>query len=93
MDSITISTELNKIQNIHYCLSEDNPITYIVFQEQFRNKLSPAQNEMISSRIDKLYNKSSSEVEDFISSRDFALMLSPLSEKYEEHGTTIVTPS
>lgn len=92
MDSITITTELNKIQNIHSCLNEDNPITFIVFQEQFRNKLSPAQNELISSRIDQLYNKSSSQIEEFISNRDFALMLAPLAEKCEEHGITNVCP-
>jgi len=90
MDRLRIATELHKIQNIHPCLSEDNPVTYIVFQEQFRDQLSAEQNKMISSRIDDLYNKSKTQVDEYLSTRDFALMLSPLSEKYEEQGTTIV---
>lgn len=90
MDSISIIVELNKIQSIHSCLNEENPITYIVFQEQFRDKLSQQQHELLNARIDQLYNKESSKVQEFISTRDFSLMLAPLCEKYEEHGKTIV---
>ena len=86
MDSLTINAELQKIQNIHSSLDEHNPITFIIFLETFRQKLSPEQIRMIDERIEELTNKTNTQVNQFLQTRDEKLMLTPLSLKTEESG-------
>lgn len=89
MDSLTINAELQKIQNIHSSLDEHNPITFIIFLETFRQKLSPEQIRMIESRIENINNKFNNQLNDFLQTRDEELMKTPLLLKTEESGVMV----
>jgi len=86
MDSLDITSELNKINAIHSSLNEHNPLTYIIFMEGNREHLSDAQIEWIEERITKLENKESHLLEKSLSKIDVGLAMAPLSSKMEEHG-------
>jgi hypothetical protein len=86
MDSVTISTELSKINNIHQSLNETNPITYIIFQETFRDKLSEAQMEYLDYKIADLNHKLNEKVHKQMSNIDVGLAMAPIHDKYEPIG-------
>jgi len=86
MDSIEITTELNKINRIHQSLNETNPITYILFQETFRDRLTDRQMEWIDYKITDLNNKLNMNVHKQLSNYDMGLLLAPILEKSEETG-------
>ena len=86
MDSIEITTELNKINRIHKSLDETNPITYILFQETFRDRLTDRQMEWLDYKITDLNNKLNMNVHKQLSNYDMGLLLAPILEKSEEHG-------
>jgi hypothetical protein len=87
MDSIEITTELNKINRIHQSLNETNPITYIIFQETFRDKLTDRQHEWLDYKVTDLNHKLNMNFHQQMSNYDMGLMMAPILEKSEEFGT------
>lgn len=87
MDAITLKIELAKIQNIHESFDETNPITYIIFIETHRSKLSPQQIQMLEDRITSLSHQEGCKLHKFMESTDYDLLTTPLMEKIEETGT------
>jgi len=86
MDSIEITTELNKINRIHKSLDETNPITYIIFQETFRDMLSDSQMQWLDWKITDLNHKLNMNFHKQLSNYDMGLMMAPILEKSEESG-------
>lgn len=86
MDSIEINSELKKINNIHHSLDETNVMTYLIFLENFRSKLSAAQIQWIDDKIDRLTDKTRVEYENSLVNIDVELAKQPLVEKTEEYG-------
>lgn len=86
MDSIEITTELNKINRIHRSLDETNPITYIIFQETFRDKLSDSQMQWLDYKVCDLNHKLNMNFHKQLSNYDMGLMLAPILDKTEESG-------
>ena len=87
MDSVEITTELNKINRVHSSLDETNPITYIIFQETFRDKLTAAQMQWLDFKITDLNHKLNETVHQQMSNIDIGLALSSLLDKTQEVGT------
>ena len=87
MDSVEITTELNKINRVHGSLDETNPITYIIFQETFRDRLTASQHEWIDFKVADLNHKLNETVHKQMSNIDIGLALSSLSDKTEDFGT------
>lgn len=87
MDSVEITTELNKINRVHSSLDETNPITYIIFQETFRDKLNASQHEWIDFKVADLNHKLNETVHKQMSNIDMGVALASLSDKTEESGT------
>jgi hypothetical protein len=85
MDSIEITTELHKIQNIHSSLNETNPQTYIIFQETFRHKLSMKQHEWLDTKINDLVNKEQTKVESLSEIIDLDIASLSLLEKMDNN--------
>jgi hypothetical protein len=86
MDSIEITTELNKINRIHSSLDECNPITYIIFQETFRDRLSPLQMDWLDAKITSLNQDIHDKVRHFQNNIDVGLAMRPISTKMEDVG-------
>lgn len=86
MDSIQINTELNKIQQIHSSFDETNPLTYVIFQATFKDRLSPAQNEWLENKIQSLNRDIDAKISEFQSTIDVELAKAPLLEKMEVEG-------
>jgi hypothetical protein len=86
MDTLTIQSELAKIQQIHETFDENNAMTFIIFVETHRDKLSPMQIEMLENRITSITNKERERVNRFIETVDYDLLVAPLSEKMEDTG-------
>ena len=86
MDSLTISTELNKINKVHHSLDETNPITYIIFQETFRDQLSSAQMEYLDYKIADLNHKLNEKVHKQMSNIDVGLAMQSILDKYNPIG-------
>jgi hypothetical protein len=86
MDSIEITTELNKINALHSSLNETNPMTYIIFLESYRAKLTDSQIEWLDNKIDALNRKTSELVELSMSNIDIGLAMQPLLSKTCETG-------
>jgi len=86
MDSISISNELSKINKIHHSLDETNPITYIIFQETYRDKLSEAQHEYLDYKIADLNHRLNEKFHKQMSNIDIGLAMSPIHDKYEPIG-------
>jgi len=86
MDSIEITTELNKINRIHKSLDETNPVTYIIFQETFKHLLTDKQMEWLDNKITDLNHKMNMNVHKQLSNYDMELLRAPILEKSEESG-------
>ena len=86
MDSIEITTELNKVNAIHSSLDETNPITYIIFQETFREKLSEAQHAWLDIKIYELNHKATTKLEMVKSNIDVGLAMADIRDKFSDHG-------
>ena len=86
MDSIEITTELNKVNAIHSSLDETNPITYIIFQETFREKLSEAQHAWLDIKIYELNHKATTKLEMVKSNIDVGLAMADIRDKFTDHG-------
>ena len=86
MDSIEITTELNKVNAIHSSLDETNPITYIIFQETFREKLSEAQHAWLDMKIYELNHKATTKLEMVKSNIDVGLAMADIRDKFTDHG-------
>jgi hypothetical protein len=86
MDSIEITTELNKINSIHSSLNETNPMTYIIFLESYRAKLTDSQIEWLDNKIDKLTQKTSELVDLAMSNIDIGVAMQPLLSKTSDTG-------
>jgi hypothetical protein len=89
MDSIEITTELNKINALHSSLNETNPMTYIIFLESYRAKLTDLQIEWLDNKIDSLNRKTSELVELSMSNIDIGLAMQPLLSKTSDTGYLI----
>jgi predicted YcjX-like family ATPase len=86
MDSIEITTELNKINMVHGSLDETNPITYIIFQETFRDRLTEAQHAWLDVKIYELNHKATTRFEMAKSNMDVGLAMADIREKFEDTG-------
>jgi hypothetical protein len=86
MDSIEITTELNKINRVHSSLDETNPITYIIFQETFREKLSEAQHGWLDMKIYELNHKMTTKLEMVKSNMDVGLAMDDIRKKFDDVG-------
>lgn len=86
MDSIEITTELNKVNAIHSSLDETNPITYIIFQETFREKLTEAQHAWLDMKVYELNHKATTRLEMAKSNIDVGLAMADIREKFSDHG-------
>lgn len=86
MDSIEITTELNKINRIHSSLDETNPITYIIFQETFRENLSDAQHGWLDMKIYELNHKATTKFEMVKSNMDVGLAMADIRDKFSDQG-------
>ena len=93
MDSISIQTELLKLNQLHDSFTEHNPMTYVIFLETFRQRLSTAQIEMIEGKITELDNKHAQQMEELKSKIDYDLLCSPLSEKMSDTGYQVTDTS
>lgn len=89
MDSIEITTELSKINSLHSSLNETNPMTYIIFLESYRAKLTESQIEWLDNKIDKLTQKTSELVDLSMSNIDIGLAMQPILSKTCEMGYQI----
>ena len=87
MDAISITTELTKINRIHASLDEANPITYIIFQESFRDRLSEAQHGWLDMKIYQLNHHLTTKLEFVKSNIDVGLAMSDIREKFHDVGT------
>lgn len=86
MDSIEITTELNKINRVHSSLDETNPITYIIFQETFREKLSYSQHSWLDMKIYELNHKATTKLEMVKSNIDVGLAMADIRDKFNDVG-------
>lgn len=86
MDTIQINTELSKIQNIHPSFDETNPLTYIIFQATFKDRLSLAQNEWLENKIQSLNKDIDAKISEFQSQIDVELAKKSILEKSENTG-------
>lgn len=86
MDSISINTELSKLTQLHDSFTEHNPITFIIFLEMNRDKLSSSQIEMIEQKITTLDIQHTKHMEELKSKIDYDLMCTPLCEKTSDTG-------
>jgi len=86
MDTIEINTELGKINRLHHSLDENNIMTYIIFLESNRVRLSNAQIDWINDKIDRLTEKQRQQVEASCSNINVDLARTPLLEKVEDVG-------
>ena len=87
MDSIEITTELNKINRVHSSLDETNPITYIIFQETFRDQLSDAQHSWLDMKIYELNHKATTKLEMVKTNIDVGLAMADIRDKFHDVGT------
>jgi hypothetical protein len=86
MDSIEITTELNKVNAIHSSLDETNPLTYIIFQETFREKLTEAQHAWLDMKIYELNHKATTKFEMVKSNIDVGLAMADIRTKFDDVG-------
>jgi hypothetical protein len=86
MDSIEITTELNKVNRIHSSLDESNPITYIIFQETFRENLSESQHAWLDMKIYELNHKATTKLEMVKSNIDVGLAMADIRTKFDDVG-------
>jgi hypothetical protein len=86
MDSISITTELNKINRVHSSLDESNPITYIIFQESFREQLSESQHAWLDMKVYELNHKLTTKLEMVKSNIDVGLAMADIRQKFSDHG-------
>ena len=86
MDSIEITTELNRVNAIHSSLDETNPITYIIFQETFREKLTDAQHAWLDMKIYELNHKATTKLEMVKSNIDVGMAMADIRDKFSDHG-------
>ena len=92
MDAISITSELNKINRVHSSLDETNPITYIIFQETYRDKLSPLQMDWLDAKITQLNQDIHDKVRHFQNNIDIGLAMQPITTKMEDVGTMVIPP-
>jgi hypothetical protein len=93
MDSIEITTELNKINALHSSLNETNPMTYIIFLESYRAKLTDLQIEWLDNKIETLTQKTSEMVDLSMSNIDIGLALQPITSKTSDTGYLVTLSS
>ena len=86
MDTIEINTELGKINKLHHSLDENNIMTFIIFLESNRPRLSTAQIDWVNDKIDRLTEQHRQKVESACSNIDIELARTPLLEKTEDIG-------
>lgn len=86
MDTIEINTELKKIQSLHSSLDESNVLTYIIFLESYRHKLSTGQIQWLDYKINMLNQKSRATLEQSLANIDVELASRPITDKMEEGG-------
>lgn len=86
MDSIEITTELNKVNAIHSSLDETNPITYIIFQETFREKLTEAQHSWLDMKIYELNHKATTKLDMVKFNIDVGLAMADIRDKFSDEG-------
>lgn len=86
MDSIEITTELNKINALHSSLNETNPMTYIIFLESYRAKLTDSQIDWLDAKIETLTQKTSELVDLSMSNIDIGLAMQPITSKTCDTG-------
>jgi hypothetical protein len=89
MDTIEINTELEKINKLHHSLDENNIMTFIIFLESNRVRLSNAQIDWVNDKIDRLTEKQRQQVETACSNIDIDLARTPLLEKVDELGQSL----
>ena len=86
MDSIEINTELKKINALHSSLDENNAMTYIVFLESYRHKLTVDQIAWLDCKIDAINENTRLAFEKSMDHLDIELMKRPISEKFQDTG-------
>lgn len=86
MDTIEITTELEKINKLHHSLDENNTMTFIIFLESNRQRLSGAQIDWVNDKIDRLTEQQRQRIETSFSNVDIELARKPLLEKIEPQG-------
>jgi len=86
MDTIEINTELEKINKLHHSLDENNIMTFIIFLESNRTRLSEAQIGWVNDKIDRLTEQHRQRLESSCSNIDVELARKPLLEKGEDIG-------
>lgn len=86
MDTIEINSELEKINKLHSSLDENNIMTFIIFLESNRHRLSNLQIDWVNDKIDRLTEKQRQQVESACSNINVEVARTPLLEKIEEVG-------
>ena len=86
MDTIEINTELGKINKLHHSLDENNIMTFIIFLESNRHRLSTAQIDWVNNKVDRLTEQQRQKVESACSNINIDLARTPLLEKTEDIG-------
>lgn len=86
MDTIEINTELKKINALHGSLDENNVMTYIIFLESYRHKLSVGQIQWLDDKIDRLNENCRAAFERSLEHIDVELAKRPIIDKMDEVG-------
>ena len=87
MNAKQIKTELAKIHAIHNSLDENNILTFIIFLESYKNRLSAEQIIWVNDKIDMLEEENRQKVEDSLQNINVDLAKASLCEKHQETGT------
>lgn len=93
MNAKQIKTELAKIHAIHNSLDENNILTFIIFLESYKTRLSAEQIIWVNDKIDMLEEENRQKMEESLQNIDVNLAKAPLTHKYEATGNLQVAGS
>jgi hypothetical protein len=84
MDEDDIQDELIKIYDIHESFTTGNPLTFVLFLEENRNKLTEEQIEWVNKRIKKLIHVQKEINKKILEKIDNEISREPANMKYDE---------
>jgi hypothetical protein len=84
MDEDEIQDELIKIYDIHESFTTGNPLTFVLFLEENRNKLTEEQIEWVNKRIKKLIHVQKEINKKILEKIDNEISREPANMKYDE---------
>lgn len=93
MNSVEITSELNKIYAIHHSLDDQNEMTFVILLETNRTRFNAQQIQWVENMIDILHGKEQERIQQTLATIDIELAKMPILEKSSSFGNRAIGPS